>query len=243
MPGSTDQPPAPGGPAAGGFGPLWPVYRKAVDHDYFAHRAVAGVLHRVLAGEVGRPFRFLDLACGDARTAAAALRGTPVLHYRGVDLSDAALADARQTVEALPCPAELDRADFVAAVRGLPPGSADVAWVGLSLHHLRTPDKADLLRAVRAVVGDGGQFLCYEPVCREGEPRAEYLDRFEAVYRPLWPAMTADEWAAIAAHVRAADFPESPSGWERLGRAAGFADVRERYTDPAGMITLFRFGP
>ena len=231
----------PAGRAADDFVPLWPVYRKAVDHDYFAHRAVAGVLHRVLAEEVGRPFRFLDLACGDARTAVAALRGTAVAHYHGVDTSGPALNEAREAVKALPCPAELEQADFGAAVRGLPPGAADMAWVGLSLHHLQAPDKADLMRAVRAVVGADGQFLCYEPVCREGESRADYLDRFEVVYRPLWPAMTPDEWAAIMAHIRGCDYPESPSGWAGLGRAAGYAEVRELFTDPAGMISLFSF--
>lgn len=233
---------APDPPPADDFRPVWDAYRKAVDHDYFSHRAAGRELHRILAGEVGRPFRFLDLACGDARTTAAALRGTPVAHYRGVDLSGPALDAARAAVRDLPCPAELDQADFAAAVRDRP-GSGDVAWVGLSLHHLRTPEKGDFLRAVRAAVGEDGWLLIYEPVCREGEGRPAYLDRFEATYRPLWPATTPDEWAAIAAHVRAADYPESPSGWAGLGRAAGFAGVRELFTDPAGMITLFCFRP
>jgi SAM-dependent methyltransferase len=224
------------------FRHLWHVYAKAVDHDYFSHREVGRVLHRVLAGEVGRPFRFLDLACGDARTAVAALRDTPVAHYHGVDLSEPALELAREVVKDLPCPVELEQADFVAAMRDRRE-PADVVWIGLSLHHLRTAGKEDLMRAVRAAVGRDGWFLIYEPTSREGEDRPAFLDRFEAVYRPLCPALTADEWAAIVAHVRAADFPESPSGWAGLGRAAGFAGVRELFTDPAGLLTMFGFRP
>lgn len=224
------------------FSPLWPVYAKAVEHDYFAHRGAGRVLHRVLADEVGRPFRFLDLACGDARTAVAALRGTAVAHYRGVDLSAPALAAAAEAVRDLPCPAELVQADMAAAVAGLA-GAADVAWVGLSLHHLPTPDKLALLRGLRAAVGDGGRLLAYEPVSAEGEGRAAYLDRFERTYRPVMAALTDDEWAALSAHVRAADFPETAGGWAGLGRAAGFADVREPFTDPLGMIGLFQFRP
>lgn len=80
----------------------WEVYSKVVDNDYFSHQAVGAVLHRELVAEVNRPFRFLDLACGDARLTVAALQGTPVIHYHGIDLSAPALALARQTVEASP---------------------------------------------------------------------------------------------------------------------------------------------
>jgi hypothetical protein len=59
---------------------------------------------------------------------------------------------------------ELEQEDFVSAMRGRPE-PADVVWIGLALHHLQTPDKQVLMREVRAVVGDGGRFLIYEPVC------------------------------------------------------------------------------
>src|SRR5437867_3727225 len=108
----------------------WQVYSKLVDNDYLSHQAVRAVLHRELAAEVNRPFRFLDLANGDARLTVAALQGTPVSQYHGIDLSDPALALARQTVEALACPVELEQRDFVSAMRGRPE-PADVVWIGL----------------------------------------------------------------------------------------------------------------
>lgn len=49
------------------------------------------------------------------------------------------------------------------------PEPADVAWIGLSLHHLQTPDKQVLMREVRAAIGDGDPFLIYEPVRHEGK--------------------------------------------------------------------------
>ncbi|MBX9622362.1 MAG: class I SAM-dependent methyltransferase [Gemmataceae bacterium] len=233
--------PSPGGAGGSPFDPVWTAYRQAVDNNYFSHLEVGRELHRELS-EVGRPFRFLDLACGDARTTAAALRGTAVAHYRGVDLSATALAAAREAVADLPCPAELEEADFAAGVlaRRWP---ADVVWIGLSLHHLRTDEKGALMEGVRAAVGDDGRFLVYEPVCGEGEDRPAYFDRFEQTYHPLWPKLTAEEWTAVMTHIRAADYPESPAGWARLGRAAGFAGVRELFTDPAGMVTMFSFLP
>src|SRR4051794_20384855 len=129
----------------------WRTYAKLVDHDYVFHREVYAMLHRVLA-ELAGPFRFLDLACGDARGVVGALRGTAVAHYHGVDLSLPALEMARLAVEALGCPAELDHRDFVAAMADRPE-PADVVWIGLSLHHLQPPDKLTILREARGVLG------------------------------------------------------------------------------------------
>src|SRR5262249_28268418 len=145
-----------------------------VDNDYLSHQEVQAILHRELVTDVNRPFRFLDLACGDARLTVAALQGTGVIHYHGIDLSAPALAMARQTVETLPCPAELEQEDFVSAMRTRWE-PADVVWIGLALHHLQTPDKRVLMREVRAAVGDAGRFLIYEPVCNKGESRPAYL--------------------------------------------------------------------
>src|SRR5262249_20920049 len=153
----------------------WQIYSKVVDNDYLSHQAVQAILHRELVTDVNRPFRFLDLACGDARLTVAALQATRVIHYHGIDLSAPALDMARQTVETLACQVELEEADFVSAMRARPE-PADVVWIGLALHHLQTSDKGVLMREVRATVGDAGRFLIYEPVCHEEESRPAYLD-------------------------------------------------------------------
>jgi SAM-dependent methyltransferase len=224
------------------FRDQWQVYSKLVDNDYLSHKAVGAVLHRELLTDVNRPFRFLDLACGDARLTVAALQGTPVIHYHGIDLSASALGMARQTVETLTCPVELEQTDFVSAMRGRPE-LADVVWIGLALHHLQTPDKQVLMREVRAAVGHGGRFLIYEPVRNEGESRPAYLDRFEQINHSAWAALTPEEWAVTLAHVRAADFPEPPSVWAQLGHDAGFPEVCDLFTDPTGFYTVFCFRP
>ena len=223
------------------FRDQWQVYSKLVDHDYLSHQAVQVILHRQLVTDFNRPFRFVDLACGDARLTVAALQGTPVIHYHGIDLSAPALAKARETVGTLACPVELEQKDFVSAMRERPV-PADVVWIGLALHHLQTTDKQVLMHEVRAAVGADGRFLIYEPVRNEAESRPEYLTRFEHTSRSAWPALTLEEWTVILTHVRAADFPEPPSVWARLGREAGFSDVRNLFTDPTGLYSVFCFG-
>ena len=39
------------------------------------------------------------------------------------------------------------------------------------------------------------------------------MRRFEVTSRPLWTALTDDEWGTVVEHNRAADFPETASRW------------------------------
>jgi SAM-dependent methyltransferase len=223
------------------FHQAWRIYRTLVDENYLFHREAAACLHRILVEEVARPFRFLDVACGDATATVDALTGTAIAQYYGIDLSEAALTLAGQSLAALDCPVTLDHADFVAA---LPAWSrpVDVVWIGLSLHHLRTPEKREVLRAIRALLGAGGLLLLYEDTSPDGEDRAGWLTRWDA-QEPAWTACSADDWQIITGHVHAADFPETASGWLALGAAAGFATVREVYVSPSNLFRLYAMGP
>ena len=219
----------------------WQVYSKVVDHNYLFHQEACAALRAELM-QIDRPFRFLDLACGDARTTVAALQGTHVSRYHGIDLSAPALEMARRGVQNLSCPAELEQNDFVTAMnqRSEP---VDVVWIGLSLHHLQTTGKRNLMRAVRSAVGDDGLFMIYEPICGAGESRTAYLERLERINHAAWSALTPEEWDIIATHVRSADLPESPEAWTQLGRDAGFSTVRELITDANQLYAVFSFRP
>jgi SAM-dependent methyltransferase len=210
------------------FRQQWIVYQKMIDHDYVEHQGAYRTLHRILAERADRPFRILDLACGDAAATVGALKGTQVVHYHGVDLAAPALELASRNLNALGCAVELEQRDFIEAMRDRPE-PADIVWLGLSLHHLSTSDKRTLMTEIRGVVGERGLFLVYEPTLQEGEDRDQYVDRFERLTRG-WTALTPAEWDALMVHVRTADLPESSSTWIGLGHDAGFDDVRPVFT-------------
>jgi ubiquinone/menaquinone biosynthesis C-methylase UbiE len=215
----------------------WMIYRKMVDHDYLFHRGAYGALRRYLVEEVDRPFRFLDIACGDASASVGALKGTKVAHYHGIDLSAPALKLAAEELAALDCPVDLDRRDFYAALNDRPE-PADVAWVGLSLHHFQPPEKLKLMRAVRGVVGAGGAFLLYENTSPDGEDRDGWLRRWD-LQRPTWHAFTDADWQALWDHVHTADFPETDSTWRGIARDAGFGTVRQLFRSPTDLFRLY----
>jgi SAM-dependent methyltransferase len=216
----------------------WQIYRKLVENNYAFHREVYAQLNRVLAA-IPRPFRFLDIACGDASASAGALKGTNVAHYRGIDLSEAALAMAAQNLAGLDCPVVLEKGDFIDTIRARPE-PADVIWIGLSLHHLLQPAKLDFMESIRALLPPGGLFMIYENASPDGEDRTAWLVRWDK-RRPLWKEYTAADWDAMRAHVHAADFPETDATWRRLGREAGFGETEELFRAPSDLFRLYAF--
>ena len=224
------------------FAQAWGTYRKLVDNDCVFHSEVYGILHRILLED----FRAtLPLSRSRLRRRARHRGRAPGHLGRPLSRRRSLAPSARPgvlAVEALPCQTELDQRDFVAAMAERPE-PADMVWIGLSLHHLQTADKLVIVQEVRGIVGDRGEFMLYEPTCRDGESRDEYLARFAAICRPLWTALTPEEWDCINDHVTQCDFPETSSTWLDLGLAAGFKRAEQPFMAPTDLYGLFRYRP
>lgn len=218
----------------------WQLYRKFLVHDYLSNAGAYAELHRFLMQDVGRPFEFVDLACGDASGVVTALKDTPISHYRGIDLAPPALDLARSNLEQLHCPVTLEHADFVTAMQSEARG-ADIVWISLSLHHLVTPDKRDFMREIRNSLGESGALLIYEPTRWDGEDRTAFLDRFEMIARREWTGLSDDERDDAMRHVRTCDLPETVSGWVALGIEAGFTRIAERYRSHDDLFRMFSY--
>ncbi|TPJ36046.1 class I SAM-dependent methyltransferase [Mesorhizobium sp. B2-6-5] len=202
------------------------------------HREVYGLLHNVLS-QVPKPFKFLDIACGDAVASAAALEGTSVDRYYGIDLSARSLQLASEALKALRCPVELRRCDFVNAMADWA-APVDVIWIGMSLHHLQPEGKARLIRDVHDALSRSGIFLIWEPTLLEAESRDEWLDRFSAC-RTAFAAVTDDEFSAMESHTRLADFPESAETWMAMGFQAGFRNSEQVFAMPNRLGRVFKY--
>jgi ubiquinone/menaquinone biosynthesis C-methylase UbiE len=217
----------------------WHIYRKMVDNNYLHHREAYACLQEILTHEVHRPFRFLDIACGDASATLTALSGTKVAEYAGLDLSEAALQIAGTTLSELGVPVRLRQGDFAQL---LPQWNepADVVWIGLSLHHLVSPGKLQVMKDIRRILSNQGKFLIYENTSPDGEDREGWISRYEH-QRTKWIEYTPYESEVMDSHVRASDFPETDTSWHELGRQAGFNRVTERYRSPTDLYRLYAF--
>ncbi|MGE5259452.1 MAG: class I SAM-dependent methyltransferase [Actinomycetota bacterium] len=219
------------------FQKQWATYQKLVDSDALSHKEVGEILHGTLEA-IPQPFAFLDIACGDASQMKRALGATKVNHYHGIDLSEPALELAAKNLAGVPFKVALDQCDFVEALeRRAEP--ADAAWCGLSIHHLSTEGKGELLKSVHG--STSRMLMIYEPTLADGEDRDAYLRRFRRVNRPAWPFLTDEEWQQIDHHVTTCDFPEKASTWLDLGRAAGFSRASIAFEDSTGFYNVYRY--
>lgn len=225
------------------FRQQWGLYRKIVEHDYLNHRQAIATLRHALQSQPAGPLRLIDLACGDAFTTLQALHGVPISHYRGIDLSRPALelaASNLATLAASGCEVRLEQRDFSKALQDCP-ASADLIWLGLSLHHLSNSAKLDLLRGALQTLGSGGELLIYEPVSPDGEDRQGYLRNFRAV-GPRWTeGLGVDGWQDALAHVSDNDLPETVASWRQLGLDAGFDAVDTLFLTDDHLCGMFRY--
>lgn len=218
------------------------TYEKVVAANYMRHREVYGLLHDVLAKEARDGFVFADLGCGTAACSSAALAGTGIGRYVGIDISEPSLEVARRALNSLSCPVELRRESFPEALASWS-GPLDIVWIGQSLHHLHAADKRSFMRHVRRFLPADGLFLIWETTCLEGEDREGWMERFRQV-RPHWPAVTDEEFAAFDSHHRASDYPEEADTWKGMARDAGFTRAEELLRGvPHDLARVFQFRP
>jgi SAM-dependent methyltransferase len=208
-----------------GFFDEWSVYRKAVVHDYLAHRATYAALRGFLEERfAGRAFSVLDLGCGDAWFIARALAGMAVRAYRGLDLSAIALALAGRNLAGIGDVA-LEQVDFVDGLRRCA-GGFDLVVASYALHHLPLAEKSAFLGDCRRALAPGGAVAIIDVMRGASESRDEYLERFAAKVSARAAAYTPEELEALLRHVRASDFPESIATHQRLARENGLRAIR-----------------
>jgi len=215
------------------------TYRKIVGENLMFHREVYGLLRTLLSQEMPKPFKFLDIACGDAVASAGALKGSAIGHYYGIDLSPQSLDLARESLKDLPCPIDLRCGDFAEEMADWS-DTVDFVWIGMSLHHLQPDGKVRLMKDVRDTLSRDGLFLIWEPTLLDEENREEHFDRFSA-YRNVWAALTDEEFAAMDAHMRLADFPEKADTWKAMGREAGFSEAEQIFLMPNRFGRVYQY--
>ena len=85
------------------FRQSWTVYDAICHENYMFHRELYACVAEILRlrREQGA-YSILDLGCGSARFLSSCLRAAPPLSYTGVDLSAAALEEARGYLTRIP---------------------------------------------------------------------------------------------------------------------------------------------
>lgn len=211
--------------SATAFFDTWQTYRKVVAANHMYHMEIKADIAQLLQAQfAGRKFSFLDLGCGDAATLAPLLADMAVQHYKGVDLSETALALAAGNLKALSCPVELARQDILVALDA-DTGFYDVVYTSFALHHLTTEQKAAFFRLVAQRLQTGGFLVLTDVVREEDESLPVYLRHYCDWLRRDWSILDADEKASICDHIENNDRPETLAELQTLAGAAGLTDA------------------
>ena len=211
---------------------LWDTYKKVVVEDFMFHAALSREVESALRARFpSGDFSLLDLGCGDAHVFAPILRRVPPARYKGVDLSDTALAIAAENLKSLPCPMQLGHGDMLSALSG--DSTYDVIHSSFVLHHLATEDKAEFFRRASRALAPGGVLLLVDTMREEDESREDYLRHYFDWIEREWTGLSRAEKDAICEHISSSDFPEPLSLLERQAREAGLkrlsGDVPHRW--------------
>lgn len=217
----------------------WEIYRLCLEHNTLHHREVGKILQRELQSKTA-PFTFLDLACGDAELTSTVLLETSLSAYTGVDFCAPALALAKTNLAKLPTPITLQEADFttfLAKQRQV----YDIAYLGLSLHHLDLESKRISVQNIRRCISPDGIFYLYEPFLHSGENREQYVDRWIAAMDGPYDAFPSDARASLQEHVSQSEQPESLEDYLKIAKEAGFTGSEILFRDAQNFYALLRF--
>jgi hypothetical protein len=78
----------------------------------------------------------------------------------------------------------------------------------------------------------------FEPALLDGEDREGFLTRTSEHAHAAYTGVTPEELDGTLAHVRSADFPESPTTYCRMARDAGFARAEVLYNNNEKLFAL-----
>jgi len=222
----------------------WQVYKSIIDHDWMLHREIHTAIHAFVKWNYQTRFSLLDLGCGDAGFIRPTFETTQLAHYTGVDLSAAALEEARLTLAAGRFGMQLVEGDLLGYLvdASIQEHLAyELILAGYSIHHLSTEEKQRFFNLCRAVLGPAGSIIFYDIFRRPGENREQHVAAYTAMIKNEW-GLTGEALESTCRHVRERDFPETLATTQEMARMAGFeSDGLELFTSADGFHRLLCF--
>ena len=204
----------------------WSLYDLLTEHNYmFHHEIYSGIRDLLELRNDKEHYRLLDLGCGNARYLAPCLKRSSPALYEGVDLSGAALAEAREYLAELTGQVILTHGDLLEAVEST--GKTwDILFTGFAIHHLMPDEKTRFFRAAGRCLSENGWLILVDVVREENQDRESYLDGYRTIMREKWTHVPQDQLEEACTHVHDHDYPERFSTLQEMAGAAGLNCTR-----------------
>lgn len=211
----------------------WSIYQKILQHNYMGHQQIYAVWETHFRTHANGHTRLLDIGCGDAQVISDRLHPNVVAQYVGIDLSHEAIALAQHNLDEQSISSHFIADDFVAAITSLVDAGQtfDVIFSGFALHHVSDALKLQLFSQIKQLLSEHGRFFFMDVYPQEAESREVYLERYLTAPEHQWQALSTQEQAKLAHHVRSSDFPCSKSTLLAMSSQAGFQHVQCLFED------------
>lgn len=204
----------------------WSLYDLITEHNYMFHREIYEEINNLLISHnKSGQYNLLDLGCGNARYLAPCLKQSPPARYSGVDLSEAALAQARKYLSSVPASISLTHEDMLAAVESTKE-KWDVVFTGFALHHLAIEDKSRFFYAVNRCLSENGWLILVDVIREENQSRENYIKNYLEFMRQKWTEVPPDRLEEACKHVHDHDYPEPLSSLREMTKKAGLNTCR-----------------
>ena len=199
----------------------WATYQKLLEHNYMFHHELVRASQQLIQS-IDRPLSVVDLGCGDASLSQTLFKNNQISHYIACDLSQPALQLAKVNLAPWSSQLELNCSDMLEQLGQIPDHSLDLVFSSYAIHHLTDQSKLALFKECFRVLKHSGSFVLIDVMRNDGQNRNDYLNNYLSMVEKDWVAINPIERARITEHVRANDFPLSPSEYQSLARQAGF---------------------
>jgi SAM-dependent methyltransferase len=224
------------------FNKNWQLYKKVIDANYMHHALFQRLIGEALRqmGERG-PLRFLDLGCGDASQLIDHLQELDVDTYVGYDLSNTALALAKENLTFM-----AGKTRFVDGrmeeLLAEDENMYDIIHTSFAVHHLDDDMKAAMIRMASERLAPGG-LLIYVDVFRQDDiGRAEYIEEYCGHMDVHWSLLSGDEKQSIRDHVTQFDFPSTVGLILAHARSSGLENMAMHTNDETHCFLCFKKG-
>ncbi len=199
----------------------WATYQKLLEHNYMFHHELVRASQQLIQS-IDRPLSLVDLGCGDASLSQILFKNNQISHYIACDLSQPALQLAKANLAPWSSQLELNCLDMLEQLGQIPDNSLDLVFSSYAIHHLTDQSKLVLFKECFRVLKHSGSFVLIDVMRNDGQNRNDYLNNYLSMVEKDWVAINPIERGRITEHVRANDFPLSPSEYQSLARQAGF---------------------
>jgi ubiquinone/menaquinone biosynthesis C-methylase UbiE len=199
----------------------WATYQKLLEHNYMFHHELVRASQQLIQS-IDRPLSLVDLGCGDASLSQTLFKNNQISHYIACDLSQPALQLAKVNLAPWSSQLELNCLDMLEQLGQIPDHSLDLVFSSYAIHHLTDQSKLALFKECFRVLKHSGSFVLIDVMRNDGQNRNDYLNNYLSMVEKDWVAINPIERARITEHVRANDFPLSPSEYQSLAHEAGF---------------------